>query len=90
MLSGNEGELVSVSIDVDARSLESLLEVLSQVTFPINPQIYHGPITTVEFPAYATRLEEVRRTLSASGFDVESVHSVSMLHKVAGAQEAAT
>jgi len=84
MLSGNEGELVSVSIDVEARSLESLLEVLSQVTFPINPQIYHGPVTTVEFPAYDTRLAEVRQTLVASGFDVESVHAVSMLHKMAG------
>ena len=85
MLSGNEGELVSVSIDVEARSLESLLEVLSQVTFPINPQIYHGAITTVEFPAYDTRLEEVRRVLAAGGFDVDNVHAVSMLHKVAGA-----
>jgi hypothetical protein len=85
MLSGNEGELVSVSIEVDARSLESLLEVLSQVTFPINPQIYHGPITTVEFPAYETRLEEVRRTLATYGFDAEDVHAVSMLAKVAGA-----
>jgi hypothetical protein len=85
MLSGNEGELVSVSVDVDARSLESLLDVLSQVTFPINPQIYHGAVTTVEFPAYESRLEEVRRTLKARGFDPNRVRSVSMLTKVAGA-----
>jgi hypothetical protein len=85
MLSSNEGVLVSVSVDVDARSLESLLDVLSQVTFPINPQIYHGAITTVEFPAYESRLEEVRRTLRARGFDPKRVRAVSMLTKVAGA-----
>jgi hypothetical protein len=85
MLSGNEGELVSVSVEVDPRSLESLLEALANVTFPINPQIFHGTVTTVEFPAYETRLEEVRRTLAASGFDPASVHSVSMLEKVATA-----
>ncbi len=85
MLSGNEGVLVSVSVDVDARSLESLLDVLSQVNFPINPQIYHGAVTTVEFPAYESRLEEVRRTLKARGFDPNRVRAVSMLSKVAGA-----
>ena len=85
MLSGNEGELVSVSVEVDARSLESLLEVLSQLTFPINPEIHHGPMTTVEFPAYEKRLDEVRRALTATGFDGRKVHAVSMLAKVAGA-----
>ena len=85
MLSGQEGELVSVSVEVDPRALESLLEVLAQVTFPINPQIYHGPVTIVEFPAYETRLEEVRRTLAHAGFDPNRLRCVSMLAKVAGA-----
>ena len=85
MLSGNEGVLVSVSVDVDARSLESLLDVLSQVTFPINPQIYHGAVTTVEFPAYESRLEEVRLTLQSEGLRPSRVRAVSMLTKVAGA-----
>lgn len=85
MLSGNEGELVSVSVDVDSRSLESLLETLSRVTFPINPQIYHGAVTTVEFPAYESRLEEVRRTLAVWGFDAAAVRSVPMIEKVAAA-----
>ena len=40
-LSGSEGTLVSVSICVDPRHLEPLLEALAQVSFPINPQIYH-------------------------------------------------
>jgi hypothetical protein len=85
MLSGNEGELVSISIDVDSRSLESLLETLSRVTFPINPQIYHGALTTVEFPAYEGRLEEVRCTLAASGFGAATVRSVRMIDRLAPA-----
>jgi hypothetical protein len=83
MLSGHEGELVSVTIDVEARSLETLLEALSQVTFPINPQIYHGPTTRVEFPAYDTRLEEVRHAMAVCGFDAAHLHAVSMLEKMA-------
>lgn len=82
MLSGQEGELVSVSVDVEPRFLESLLDVLAQVTFPINPQIYHGPVTTVEFPAFEMRLDEVRRALGSRGFEI---HCVSMQEKVATA-----
>lgn len=87
MLSGNEGELVSVSVEVDSRSLESLLETLSRVTFSINPQIYNGPITTVEFPAYEGRLDEVRRTLAGSGFNAAKVRSVRMIEKLATAAQ---
>jgi hypothetical protein len=83
-LSTHEGDLVLVSIDVAANDLESLLEALSRVDFPINPQIYHNaeityrytdghektePTTLVEFPAYAGRLREVKQALSAYGFD---------------------
>src|ERR1035437_10610756 len=79
-LSGREVALVSVSIDVDPRRLEPLLEALAQTSFPINPQIYHdaamvylyaggreetGPATLVEFPAYEGRLDEVRRALDS-------------------------
>jgi len=85
MLSGQEGELVSVSVAVDPRFLESLLEALAQVTFPINPQIYHGTVTRVEFPAYATRVEEVRHALAARGFEAAQVRCVSMLEKVGAA-----
>ncbi len=75
-LSTAEGALVSVSIHVEPHCLESLLEALAQVSFPINPQIYHDaaliyryadgreqtePITLVEFPAYEGRLVEVRQ-----------------------------
>jgi len=71
VLCGSEGELVSVSISVDPRDLEALLEALARVDFPINPQIYHGEghppetCTIVVFPAYAGRLPQVREAVSA-------------------------
>ena len=96
-LTGIEGALVSVSIHVDARHLESLLEALAQVNFPVNPQIYHDaalvyeyvdgreriePTTLVEFPAYAGRLPELRRALEAYGFEPDRVSVRDMLHEL--------
>ena len=96
-LSTAEGALVSVSIHVEPHSLESLLEALALVGFPINPQIYHDAamvyhyadgrdetrfITLVEFPAYEGRLEEVRRSLEAHGFERECIHAVGMLQEI--------
>ena len=49
-LCGREGPLLSVSISVDPRHLESLLEALAQLTFPINPQIYHDAALIYRFP----------------------------------------
>ena len=74
-LSGSEGELVSVSISVDPRDLEGLLEALAHTDFPINPQIYHADghaaqaRTIVEFPAYAGGLPQVRNALASSSFE---------------------
>ena len=96
-LSTAEGALVSVSIHVEPHDLESLLEALAQVSFPINPQIYHDaalvsqfadghreskPATLVEFPAYEGRLDEVRAALRASGFPSDCLHAVSMLDEI--------
>jgi hypothetical protein len=96
-LSGREGQLVCVSIDVDPRCLESLLEALARVDFPINPQIYHEaemvyvfadgreerePRTLVEFPAYEERVEEVRRALADYGFDPHSAYVTGMLEQI--------
>jgi hypothetical protein len=93
-LSGREGALVSVSIAVDPRHLESLLEALAQLSFPINPQIYHDAAliyrypnrreetestTLVEFPAYEPHLSLVRDTLQAFGFDPSDLHVSEML-----------
>jgi hypothetical protein len=93
-LSTAEGTLVSVSIHAEPHCLESLLEALALVSFPINPQIYHDaalvyrfadgreqtvPITLVEFPAYENRLDEVRRAVEAYGFPPDCIHTVGML-----------
>src|SRR5215475_9146400 len=89
-LSTAEGALVSVSIHVEPHCLESLLEALAQVSFPINPQIYHDAaliyrfadgreqtesITLVEFPAYEGRLGEVRHAVEAYGFAADCIHA---------------
>ena len=70
-LSTAEGTLVSISIHVEPHRLEVLLDTLAQLSFPINPQIYHDAaliyryadgreqtesITLVEFPAYEAQL----------------------------------
>jgi hypothetical protein len=59
-LAGERGELLSVSIVADPKDLEDLLDRLAQSQYPIDPQIYHGDSTVVEFPAYATWLDEIR------------------------------
>lgn len=68
VLSGLEGELISIRVNTDPRHLEDLLECLSELSFPINPQIYHGKPTAVEFPAYEGNLPEVKAALAQHGF----------------------
>jgi hypothetical protein len=96
-LSTAEGALVSVSIHVEPHCLESLLEALAMVSFPINPQIYHDAalvyryadgrdktesVTLVEFPAYEGRLEEVRSAVQAYGFEPDCIRAISMLEEI--------
>jgi hypothetical protein len=96
-LSTNEGQLLSVSIRVEPSGLESLLEALAQVSFPINPQIYHDAAvvycypddreeteatTLVEFPAYEARLVEVHAALASYGFDPTAILAVAMLDEI--------
>src|SRR5262249_43818009 len=96
-LAGSEGTLVSVSICIDPRNLESLLEALAQVSFPINPQIYHDAAvvyvypdqrqeselaTLVEFPAYAGQLDEVRGAVTTTGTDLANIRVTSMLEDI--------
>jgi len=87
-LCGSEGELVSVSISVDPRELEGLLEALSQLDFPVNPQIYHAEgqspaaRTIVEFPAYSGGLSQLRATLSAAGQDSAAIRVRGMLEEI--------
>jgi hypothetical protein len=96
-LATREGILISVSIGVEPRRLESLLEALALLEFPVNPQIYHDAamitrfpdgreesesITLVEFPAYAERIEQVRGALAQSGFDPGCIQVTGMLEEI--------
>ena len=96
-LNSSEGDLVSVSVTVEPRLLEDLLEALAQLRFPVNPQIYHDaalrclyadgreelrPTTLVEFPAYAGRLPEIRQAMEACGFPAGSLHVAGMLDDI--------
>ncbi len=79
-LFGQEGELVSLRVVVEPRLLEDLLEALARLDFPVNPQLYHRPAqVTVEFPAYAARVEEVRDALHRNGFSPASLEVASGL-----------
>lgn len=96
-LATSEGSLISVSVHVEPQYLESLLDALAQLDFPINPQIYHGasvtcvyadgseesqPATMVEFPAYESRLPAIRDMLAAYGFPADAVHVAAMLEEI--------
>lgn len=69
-LRGAEGDLVLLRITVGARQLEELLETIASLPFPINPEIQHqaSGLNCVEFPAYSSRIEEVRLALTRRGF----------------------
>ena len=82
-LAGTDGDLVSVSLAVDPRTLESLLECLASVPFPINPEIFHGLPTRVEFPAWASHLNQLRRALQSWGFDPSILTTRNMLEALA-------
>ena len=96
-LLGREGELVSVSVAVNPRELEELLEALAALDFPINPEIYHDalivyvmhdgeqriePCTLVEFPAYANRLEKIRTVLESYGFASDRIAVSAILDEI--------
>jgi hypothetical protein len=73
-LFGLEGELVSLRVTVEPRLLEDLLETLSSLEFPVNPQLYHRHAeVSVEFPAYSTQVDRVRNALRQNGFNPGSL-----------------
>jgi hypothetical protein len=79
-LFGLEGELVSLRITVEPKLLEDLLETLSSLDFPVNPQLYHRPAqVAVEFPAYSAQVGQVRETLRQGGFDPQSLEAKAVL-----------
>ena len=68
VLAGRDGELLLVRIRIPSSRLESILDSLAELPFPINPELHHGfPDSTVEFPAYASRKPEIRKALNAAG-----------------------
>jgi len=66
LLTGLDGHLVSLCIAVQPRLLEELLDTLSALDFPVNPQLYHRQAqVVVEFPAYEARIEECGKRCAA-------------------------
>jgi hypothetical protein len=84
-LSGSEGELIQVRVSTEPKRLEQLLDCLAGLSFPINPQIYHGIPTVVEFPAYENRLQEVNDAIRVYGFDPASIRVSTMLQAISAA-----
>ena len=86
LLFGVEGELILVRITAEPKHLEDLLETLSSLDFPVNPQLYHRtPQVAVEFPAYTAQVEQVREALRRNGFDPTSIELAAMLTLAHGA-----
>jgi hypothetical protein len=85
-LFGLEGELVSLRISVEPKRLEDLLEALSSLDFPVNPQLYHRPAqVSVEFPAYSAQVDHVRDALRRNGFNPKSLEVSAVLTLAHGA-----
>jgi hypothetical protein len=97
LLATSEGALVSVSMAVQPRDLEDVLEALAQLDFPVNPQIYHDaavvtrfadghqesePVTLVEFPAYSASVSHVRRAAQACGISPDTIQVTAMLEEI--------
>jgi len=96
-LEGADGELICIRITVEPRLLERLLDVLARLEFPINPQLYHDAATIyqcpdgssmvqsatmVEFPAWTSRLPDVRAALVAAAFGEECLTVKGMLDDI--------
>jgi len=84
-LFGTQGELLSLLISVEPKLLEELLDALAHLDFPVNPQLHHRPAqVTVEFPAYSSRVDEVRDALRIHGFNPASLEASRVLSLSAG------
>ena len=102
-LRGSEGELALVSIAVEPRLLENLLDALAGLPFPVNPEIYHNasvarvyadgrrevaPAIIVDFPAYGGSLPAVRIALEGRGFEPGSIWSRNILDGIHSEEDA--
>jgi hypothetical protein len=84
-LTGSEGELIQVRISAEPRCLEELLDCLAELPFPVNPQLYHGVPTVVEFPAYEGQLSQLRESLRVYGFDPAAISVDTMVRAITAA-----
>jgi hypothetical protein len=74
-LYGSEGELVLLQVCVEPKLLENLLDVLTRLDFPVNPELTHTRNTVViEFPAWSGRVDEVRKLLKQWGFSADCLN----------------
>ena len=104
-LATSDGALISISIAVHPRDLESLLDALAALDYPVNPGIFHDAAvvtrfadghevseatTLVEFPAYSGWVEDVRRTLASRGFDPACMQTTAMLEEIQSETHAET
>jgi hypothetical protein len=88
LLHGEEGELLSLRITVEAFLLEGLLDTLADAPFPINPDIHHHavlrrdgrdlPAVTVEFPAWRNQMADIEQRVRMRCLDAD-VHAEPML-----------
>ncbi len=78
-----QGELVAFRIDVEADSLEALLETLAELPFEINPRIFHHlpgrSDTAVDFPGYDSWTAAIRKGLARNGFQASALRHRPML-----------
>jgi len=63
-LATSEGTLISISISVQSSCLESVLEALAGVSFPVNPQIYHDAAVISRFPTAGITCAPLSATIS--------------------------
>jgi len=69
LLFGADGALVLIRISVEPKALEDLLDALTRLDFPVNPELFHrAGSVEVEFPAYSGHVPEIERLLGKYGF----------------------
>lgn len=83
-LRSQAGNLILAQIRVEPYDLELVLECLSTLDFPVNPQIVHGIPTVVEFPVWQNDFESVRSALAAFHFSPAQLSGCDMLAALAG------
>lgn len=86
-LGGPEGPLLLLAIPVEPRRLETLLDSLASLPFPVNPEIVHeaapagdakAPCSLVTFPVYSDWIERTRGVVERAGIDPGTIRTTLM------------